>query len=57
MIYLAGEYPSSFPFRSQIKDKDVDKIKALGMQVILLDSQYTRTDLDAAKAQCTPPIK
>jgi|SRR5579859_2701428 len=57
MIYLAGEYPSGFPFRSQIKDKDVDKIKGMGAQVIILDSQYTRADLDTAKGQCTPPIK
>jgi hypothetical protein len=34
----------------------VDKIKAKGAQVIILDSQYTRADLDAAKSQCTPPI-
>jgi hypothetical protein len=57
MIYLAGEYPSGFAFRSQIKDKDVDKIKAAGTQVIILDSQYTRADLDAAKGQCVPPVK
>ena len=56
LIYLAGDYPSGFAFRSQIKDKDVDKIKAKGAQVIILDSQYTRADLDAAKSQCTPPI-
>lgn len=56
MVYLAGEYPDGFAFRSQIKDKDVDKIKAKGAQVIILDSQYTRPDLDAAKNQCMPPI-
>jgi hypothetical protein len=52
LIYVAGEYPSGFAFRSQIKDKDVDKIKAKGAPVIILDSQYTRADLDAAKQQC-----
>jgi hypothetical protein len=56
LIYLAGEFPSGFSFRSQIKDKDVDKIKAKGAQVIVLDSQYTREDLDKAKTQCSSPI-
>ena len=56
LVYLAGDYPPGIAFRSQIKDKDVDKIKAKGAQVIILDSQYTRADLDAAKGQCLPAI-
>ncbi len=49
MIYLAGEYPDGFPFRTQIKDKDVDKIRAKGGRVLILDSHYTRDDLEKAK--------
>jgi|SRR5579871_4088384 len=52
LTYLAGEYPKGIPFRSAIKDKDVDKIKAAGGRVLVLDPQYTRDDLDKAKQQC-----
>ena len=55
MIYLAGEYPAGFPFRTQIKDKDVDKILAKGARVLILDSHYTRDDLEKAKKQCHEP--
>ncbi len=55
MIYLAGEYPDGFPFRTQIKDKDVDKIRAKGGRVLILDSHYTRDDLEKAKKQCHEP--
>jgi hypothetical protein len=51
LLYVAGEYPPGFPFRGQIKDKELDKIKAKG-RVIVLDSQYTRADLEDAKKQC-----
>jgi hypothetical protein len=52
LTYLAGEYPAGIPFRSSIKDKDVDKIKAKGGRVIVLDPHYTRDDLETAKKQC-----
>lgn len=57
LLYLAGEYPAGMAFRTQIKDKDIEKIKAKGAQVIILQPQYTRADLDLAKTQCAPPIK
>jgi hypothetical protein len=49
------------PFRSQIKDKDVDKIRAKGGRVIILGTKYTHDDLEKAKKECginpesTPP--
>lgn len=52
LIYLAGEYPEGFPFRTQIKDKDVDKIRAKGTRVLILDPHYTRDDLEKARKQC-----
>jgi hypothetical protein len=52
MLYLAGEYPPGIPFRSQIKDKDVDKIRAKGGRVLILDTKYTHDDLENAKAAC-----
>jgi hypothetical protein len=52
LTYLAGEYPSGIPFRTSIKDKDVDKIKAKGGRVIVLDPHYTHDDLEKAKKQC-----
>jgi hypothetical protein len=61
MLYLAEEYPPGIPFRSQIKDKDVDKIRAKGGRVIILDTKYTHDDLEKAKKECginpesTPP--
>jgi len=45
LVYLAADYPAGVAFCSQVKDKDVDKIKAKGAQVIILDAQYTRADL------------
>ena|SRR5215469_17174738 len=53
LVWLAGDYPEGFSFRSRIKDKDVDKLKAKGARVRVLDSQYTRDDLDKAKKECT----
>jgi hypothetical protein len=52
LTYLAGEYPPGIPFRSSIKDKDVDKIKAKGGRVLILDPHYTREDLEKAKENC-----
>ena len=51
LLYVAGEYPPGFPFRSQIKDKEVDKLKAKG-HVIVLNSAYTPADLENARRQC-----
>jgi len=55
MLYLAGEYPPGIPFRSQVRDKDVDKIRAKGGRVIILDTKYTHDDLEKAKKQCSEP--
>lgn len=55
MIYLAGNYAVGFPYRTQIKDKDVDKIRAKGGRVSVLDTHYTRDDLEKAKKQCQDP--
>jgi len=52
LTYLAGDYPAGYPFRSSIKDKDVDKIKAKGGRVLILDPHYTHDDLDKAKQSC-----
>lgn len=53
LTYLAGDFPPGMPFRSQIKDKMVDKIKERGGRVIILDSHYTREDLENAKQDCS----
>ena len=55
LTYLAGDYPPGIPFRSSIKDKDVDKIKAKGARVLILDPHYTREDLEKAKQVCEAP--
>ncbi len=55
LTYLAGDYPPGIPFRSSIKDKDVDKIKAKGGRVLILDPHYTRGDLEKAKETCEKP--
>lgn len=55
LTYLAGDYPPGIPFRSSIKDKDVDKIKAKGGRVLILDPHYTRDDLEKAKQTCAAP--
>ena len=52
LIFLSGENPSGIPFRSTIKDKDVEKIRAKGGRLLILDSEYTRDDLDKAKKEC-----
>jgi len=57
LTYLAGDYPSGFPFRTSIKDKDVDKIKSKGGRVLVLDPNYTRDDLEKAKQSCENPGK
>jgi len=55
LTYLAGDYPPGMPFRSSIKDKDVDKIKAKGGRVLILDPHYTHEDLEKAKQECDNP--
>lgn len=52
LTYLAGDFPAGIPFRSEIKDKEVDRIKKKGGRVIVLDPHYTREDLDKAKQIC-----
>ena len=52
LTYLAGDYPRGFAFRSSLKDKYVDKIKAKGGRIIILDPHYTREDLEKAKQDC-----
>lgn len=53
LTYLAGDYPAGVSFRSEIKDKEIDKIKAKGGRVLILDPHYTREDLDKAKNACS----
>jgi hypothetical protein len=55
LTYLAGDYPTGVPFRSSINDKDVDKVKAKGGRVLILDPHYTRDDLEQAKRTCDNP--
>lgn len=55
LTYLAGDYPPGVHFRSSIKDKDVDKIKAKGGRVLILDPHYSREDLEKAKQACEAP--
>jgi hypothetical protein len=55
LTYLAGDYPPGVPFRSSINDKDVDKVKAKGGRVLVLDPHYTREDLEKAKQDCEDP--
>jgi hypothetical protein len=57
LVYVAGDFPSGIPFRTQMKDSIVDQVKAKGGQVIVLAPEYTREDFEAAKAQCVPPLK
>jgi hypothetical protein len=52
LTYLYGDFPAGIPFRSEIKDKEVDKIKQKGGRVLILDPHYTREDLDKAKQTC-----
>lgn len=52
MVYLYGEYPEGVPYRNQVKDTDVDKFRAAGAKVIILDAHYTREDLEKAKQEC-----
>jgi hypothetical protein len=42
LAYLAGDYPAGVRFRSSINDKDVDKVKAKGRRVFVLDPLTTR---------------
>lgn len=53
LTYLSGEFPDGIPFRSEVKDKDVDKIRKKGGRVLILDPRYTREDLDKAKQTCS----
>lgn len=57
LTFVAGEYPPGYPFRSSIKDKEVDKIKAKGGRVVVLSSRYTPDDLEKAKKSCAEPEK
>lgn len=52
---MAGDYPPGVRFRSSINDKEVDKVKAKGSRVFVLDPHYTREDLEKAKQACEDP--
>ena len=53
--HLESSWATGFQFRTQIKDKDVDKVRAKGGRVLVLDTHYTRDDLEKAKKQCHEP--
>lgn len=52
--YVEGDFPSGMKWKSNIRDRDVRKIKELGGKVVIVPQGYTVTDLDDARKQCHP---
>jgi hypothetical protein len=55
--YVAGEFPPGMKWKSNITDRNIRKIKQQGGRVIVIQPNYTMTDLEQAKASCSQPEK
>lgn len=50
--YVEGDFPGTMRFRSELNDKDIRQIKALGGHVVIVRSGYELPDLEDARKSC-----
>ncbi|MCU1298612.1 MAG: hypothetical protein JWO91_2890 [Acidobacteriaceae bacterium] len=47
--YVAGDFPKGMKWKSNVRDRDVRKIKELGGNVVIVQPNYTPSDLEQAQ--------
>jgi hypothetical protein len=50
--YVEGDFPRSMKWKSNIRDRDIRKIKEIGGKVVIVNADYSATDLEDARKQC-----
>ncbi len=50
--YVAGDFPKGTKWKSNIRDRDVRKIKDMGGKVVVVASDYSAANLEDARKQC-----
>lgn len=55
--YVAGDFPSTMKWKSNITDRNIRKIKSLGGKVVVVTEKYSAVDLESAKKECATPDK
>jgi hypothetical protein len=50
--YVAGDFPRGMKWKSNIRDRDVRKIKKLGGRVVIVNQNYNGEDLKQAQESC-----
>jgi hypothetical protein len=55
--YVSGDYPVGFKFRENLHSRHFKKLKEMGANIQILETNYTTTDLDKAKAACAQPVE
>lgn len=51
--YIEGEYPKDIKFHSELSDKLVQRVQERGGHVVILKPDYSLTELEDARKQCT----
>lgn len=51
--YVAGDFPKSMKWKSNVTDRDIRKIKSLGGKVVTIKTDYSAADLEAAQKACS----
>jgi hypothetical protein len=54
--YVAGEFPPGMKWKSNVRDRDVRKIKELGGKVVVVGQDYSIDELESAKKECSAAI-
>ena len=50
--YVAGDFPPTMKWKSNVRDRAIRKIKQLGSRVVTVNEDYTVEELKAARQQC-----
>jgi hypothetical protein len=52
MRYVAGDFPASVKWKSNLSDKDVREVQAAGGRIAIIPEKYTAADVETAKTSC-----
>jgi hypothetical protein len=50
--YVAGDFPKGMKWKSNIRDRDIRKIKEMGGRVVVIRPDYSADDLAQAQKAC-----
>lgn len=50
--YVAGDFPKGMKWKSNVRDRDIRKIKEMGGRVVVIRPEYSADDLAQARKEC-----